>query len=70
MLNINSQLSQDFSTNDSKKIAYPTISLSDTHSKSLSPSIISDTSPVYLLCTRKNRLIQKMKMDGHPYILQ
>ena len=66
MLNINSQPPQDFSTNDSKKVAYQTIRLSDTHSKSLSPSIISDTSPVYLFCTSKNSINSKNENGWTP----
>ena len=59
MLNYKYQINEGSSSKKSLKITNNQIPLTDTQSNNLSPSIISDTSPVYLFCTSKNGINSK-----------
>ena len=66
MLNYKYQINEGSSSKKSLKIANNQIPLTDTQSNNLSPSIISDTSPVYLFCTSKNGINSKNENGWTP----
>ena len=65
MLTMKYHLNQDSSSKDSPKISQSSIPLKE-QSHNLSPSIISDTSPVYLFCTSKNGINSKNENGWTP----
>ena len=66
MLNYKYQINEGSSSKKSLKITNNQIPLTDTQSNNLSPSIISDTSPVYLFCTSKNGINSKNENGWTP----
>ena len=66
MLNFKYQLNEDSSTKNNQSKSSAPISLQDKQSQNLSPSIISDTSPIYLFCTSKNGINSKNENGWTP----
>ena len=60
------QFNQEPYPKDSKKKSFNQIQLSETQSHNQSPSIISDTSPIYLFCTSKNGINSKNENGWTP----
>ena len=66
MLNFKYQVNEDSSTKNNQSNSYAPISLQEKQSQNLSPSIISDTSPIYLFCTSKNGINSKNENGWTP----